>query len=74
MTYGVHIIYLKFGSFNGIDPIVPNFYYDLFYYIIYFKYDFEFFIFFKKMNKTKQSNLAQKKVKRIINSDGVSNG
>jgi hypothetical protein len=23
MTYGVHGIYLKFGSFNGIDPIVP---------------------------------------------------
>jgi hypothetical protein len=25
MTCGVHGIYLKFGSFNGIDPIVPNF-------------------------------------------------
>jgi hypothetical protein len=24
MTYGVHGIYLKFGSFNGIDPIVPK--------------------------------------------------
>jgi hypothetical protein len=24
MTCGVHVIYLKFGSFNGIDPIVPN--------------------------------------------------
>jgi hypothetical protein len=24
MTCGVHGIYLKFGSFNGIDPIVPN--------------------------------------------------
>jgi hypothetical protein len=23
MTCGVHDIYLKFGSFNGIDPIVP---------------------------------------------------
>jgi hypothetical protein len=23
MTCGVHGIYLKFGSFNGIDPIVP---------------------------------------------------
>jgi hypothetical protein len=23
MTYEVHGIYLKFGSFNGIDPIVP---------------------------------------------------
>jgi hypothetical protein len=23
MTCGVHVIYLKFGSFNGIDPIVP---------------------------------------------------
>ena len=27
MTCGVHGIYLKFGSFNGIDPIVPKFYY-----------------------------------------------
>jgi hypothetical protein len=26
MTCGVHDIYLKFGSFNGIDPIVPFFY------------------------------------------------
>jgi hypothetical protein len=26
MTCGVHGIYLKFGSFNGIDPIVPFFY------------------------------------------------
>jgi hypothetical protein len=26
MTCGVHGIYLKFGSFNGIDPIVPRFY------------------------------------------------
>jgi hypothetical protein len=25
MTCGVHGIYLKFGSFNGIDPIVPIF-------------------------------------------------
>jgi hypothetical protein len=25
MTCGVHGIYLKFGSFNGIDPIVPYF-------------------------------------------------
>jgi hypothetical protein len=25
MTCGVHGIYLKFGSFNGIDPIVPFF-------------------------------------------------
>jgi hypothetical protein len=25
MTCGVHGIYLKFGSFNGIDPIVPCF-------------------------------------------------
>jgi hypothetical protein len=25
MTCGVHGIYLKFGSFNGIDPIVPKF-------------------------------------------------
>jgi hypothetical protein len=24
MTCGVHGIYLKFGSFNGIDPIVPE--------------------------------------------------
>jgi hypothetical protein len=24
MTCGIHGIYLKFGSFNGIDPIVPN--------------------------------------------------
>jgi hypothetical protein len=24
MTCGVHDIYLKFGSFNGIDPIVPK--------------------------------------------------
>jgi hypothetical protein len=24
MTYEVHGIYLKFGSFNGIDPIVPK--------------------------------------------------
>jgi hypothetical protein len=24
MTCGVHGIYLKFGSFNGIDPIVPK--------------------------------------------------
>jgi hypothetical protein len=24
MTYGVHGIYLKFRSFNGIDPIVPT--------------------------------------------------
>jgi hypothetical protein len=24
MTCGVHGIYLKFGSFNGIDPIVPT--------------------------------------------------
>jgi hypothetical protein len=24
MTFGIHGIYLKFGSFNGIDPIVPN--------------------------------------------------
>ena len=23
MTCGVHGIYLKFGSFNGINPIVP---------------------------------------------------
>jgi hypothetical protein len=23
MTCGVYGIYLKFGSFNGIDPIVP---------------------------------------------------
>jgi hypothetical protein len=23
MTCGVYVIYLKFGSFNGIDPIVP---------------------------------------------------
>jgi hypothetical protein len=27
MTCGVHGIYLKFGSFNGIDPIVPIFKY-----------------------------------------------
>jgi hypothetical protein len=27
MTCGVHGIYLKFGSFNGIDPIVPLFFY-----------------------------------------------
>jgi hypothetical protein len=27
MTYGVHGIYLKFGSFNDIDPIVPWFNY-----------------------------------------------
>jgi hypothetical protein len=26
MTCGVYDIYLKFGSFNGIDPIVPFFY------------------------------------------------
>jgi hypothetical protein len=26
MTCGVHGIYLKFGSFNGIDPIVPFFF------------------------------------------------
>jgi hypothetical protein len=26
MTCGIHGIYLKFGSFNGIDPIVPIFY------------------------------------------------
>jgi hypothetical protein len=26
MTCGVHGIYLKFGSFNGIDPIVPKSY------------------------------------------------
>jgi hypothetical protein len=26
LTYGVHGIYLKFGSFNGIDPIVPFFF------------------------------------------------
>ena len=26
MTCGVHGIYLKFGSFNGIDPIVPSIY------------------------------------------------
>jgi hypothetical protein len=26
MTCGVHGIYLKFESFNGIDPIVPKFY------------------------------------------------
>jgi hypothetical protein len=26
MTCGVHGIYLKFGSFNGIDPIVPIFF------------------------------------------------
>jgi hypothetical protein len=25
MTCGVHGIYLKFGSFNGIDPIVPSY-------------------------------------------------
>jgi hypothetical protein len=25
ITCGVHGIYLKFGSFNGIDPIVPFF-------------------------------------------------
>jgi hypothetical protein len=25
MPCGVHGIYLKFGSFNGIDPIVPFF-------------------------------------------------
>jgi hypothetical protein len=25
MTCGVNGIYLKFGSFNGIDPIVPYF-------------------------------------------------
>jgi hypothetical protein len=24
MTCGVHGIYLKFGSFNGIDPIIPR--------------------------------------------------
>jgi hypothetical protein len=24
MTCGVYDIYLKFGSFNGIDPIVPK--------------------------------------------------
>jgi hypothetical protein len=24
MTCGVYGIYLKFGSFNGIDPIVPK--------------------------------------------------
>jgi hypothetical protein len=28
MTCGVHGIYLKFGSFNGIDPIVPLTKYD----------------------------------------------
>jgi hypothetical protein len=28
MTCGVHGIYLKFGSFNGIDPIVPFFNYQ----------------------------------------------
>jgi hypothetical protein len=27
MTCGVHGIYLKFGSFNGINPIVPYYYY-----------------------------------------------
>jgi hypothetical protein len=38
MTCGVHGIYLKFGSFNGIDPIVPFLFYhsqlwtSLFYY------------------------------------------
>jgi hypothetical protein len=26
MTCGVHGIYLKFGSFNGIDPIVPSYF------------------------------------------------
>jgi hypothetical protein len=26
ITCGVHGIYLKFGSFNGIDPIVPYFF------------------------------------------------
>jgi hypothetical protein len=26
MTCGVHGIYLKFGFFNGIDPIVPKIY------------------------------------------------
>jgi hypothetical protein len=26
MTCGVHGIYLKFGSFNGINPIVPYYY------------------------------------------------
>jgi hypothetical protein len=26
ITCGVHDIYLKFGSFNGIDPIVPKTY------------------------------------------------
>jgi hypothetical protein len=29
MTCGVHGIYLKFGSFNGIDPIVPLIYLHL---------------------------------------------
>jgi hypothetical protein len=53
MTCGVHGIYLKFGSFNGIDPIVPFFsflslftasisydmwpYKTFFYYIIYIR-------------------------------------
>jgi hypothetical protein len=27
MTCEVHVIYLKFGSFNGIDPIVPCYYF-----------------------------------------------
>jgi hypothetical protein len=26
ITCGIHDIYLKFGSFNGIDPIVPYIY------------------------------------------------
>jgi hypothetical protein len=30
MTCGVHGIYLKFGSFNGIDPIVPFIYVYIF--------------------------------------------
>jgi hypothetical protein len=33
MTCGVHGIYLKFGSFNGIDPIVPIWIFINYYFI-----------------------------------------
>jgi hypothetical protein len=36
MTCGVHGIYLKFGSFNGIDPIVPFLYMGDDLYCLYF--------------------------------------
>jgi hypothetical protein len=39
MTCEVHGIYLKFGSFNGIDPIVPkNYMFSLFRVEIKFKF------------------------------------